>query len=638
MLEQDTAHALLTIADEQHARLAFVGDRHQLPAVGRGGVLDLAARWVDPQACLTLDTVHRFTRAITAPDGTVMRVADEQYARLSLAMRTGADPDEVFHTLHAREQIQVHASDGERLAAVADAAIAALEGRTPADPVAVVAVVADTREQVAALNAAIRERLVAAGRIQDQHVTITNAGQRIGVGDRVTTRRNDAGLGVANRDLWTVTRLGLDGTVLVADEHHTRSLPADYVRDHLELAYASTVHGVQGETSTLAHMCIGKQSSAASAYVGLTRGRQTNIAHLVADTLEDAREQWTAVFARDRADLGPDHARREAEREAARYAEPRPLEQVISELRAAWDAQAAAAATLAQLRPQLERAVEAEPRVAADQAASQAARAVATAAQQELDTARDRLAVSEQAIQASADQIAARVRGAWDEQRPAAQAAARRIQAGTGRFGRGRADIAAASERLEQWAQAWQPVLGDLHQRFGGLLGFAGQHALNDSVTAPIRDYAQTQAVQAHPEHAAYQVAVQHASDQAHAASMAHREIVREQDRRQHREDHLATPDNIERIRRHISIAEHALAAAEQQLAPLRREPAIRSRHDPDGWLTDQHAQWRTDRERQQEQREQKAAAALHTLADRHRSRYPASPSLAPDNSPGIGW
>ena len=48
MLDQDVARALLTIADETGARIAFVGDRHQLPAVGRGGVLDHAARWARP--------------------------------------------------------------------------------------------------------------------------------------------------------------------------------------------------------------------------------------------------------------------------------------------------------------------------------------------------------------------------------------------------------------------------------------------------------------------------------------------------------------------------------------------------------------------------------------------------------------
>jgi exodeoxyribonuclease V alpha subunit len=63
MLDQDTARALLTIADESGARVALVGDRHQLPAVGRGGVLDLAVRWAGPGALTSLDVVHRFSDA-----------------------------------------------------------------------------------------------------------------------------------------------------------------------------------------------------------------------------------------------------------------------------------------------------------------------------------------------------------------------------------------------------------------------------------------------------------------------------------------------------------------------------------------------------------------------------------------------
>jgi len=37
MLDQDSARALMVIADTHHARVALVGDRHQLPAVGRAG-------------------------------------------------------------------------------------------------------------------------------------------------------------------------------------------------------------------------------------------------------------------------------------------------------------------------------------------------------------------------------------------------------------------------------------------------------------------------------------------------------------------------------------------------------------------------------------------------------------------------
>src|SRR4051812_9243298 len=83
MLDQDTARALLTVADECRTHLALVGDRHQLAAVGRGGVLDLAVDHVDPAARLTLETVHRFTRT----SGTGQPVPDREYAELTLAMR-----------------------------------------------------------------------------------------------------------------------------------------------------------------------------------------------------------------------------------------------------------------------------------------------------------------------------------------------------------------------------------------------------------------------------------------------------------------------------------------------------------------------------------------------------------------------
>lgn len=103
MLDQDTARALLTLADEARVRVALLGDRHQLPAVGRGGVLDLVVRWTAPHAHLTLETVHRFVRATTATNGAVSGIPDEEYASLSLAMRSGQNPAKVFDALLARD-------------------------------------------------------------------------------------------------------------------------------------------------------------------------------------------------------------------------------------------------------------------------------------------------------------------------------------------------------------------------------------------------------------------------------------------------------------------------------------------------------------------------------------------------------
>ncbi|MGH8860013.1 MAG: TrwC relaxase, partial [Jatrophihabitantaceae bacterium] len=247
----------------------------------------------------------------------------------------------------------VHATDADRISALARHAAHAHE-----EGIATV-VVADTNEQVSALNDAIRAELVAAGRVDDTHATTGHA-SRIGAGDRVVTRHNDPSLGVANRDTWTVTSVHRDGSVTATGEHGEhgergeRVLPAGYVREHVELGYASTVHGVQGDTAATGHLAVGEHTSAASAYVGMTRGRTANTAHLVADTVDDARDQWVAVFARDRADLGPGHAAELAAREADRYARLRPLDDVLDDLRRAWSIEAAAESRLEDARRRVE--------------------------------------------------------------------------------------------------------------------------------------------------------------------------------------------------------------------------------------------------------------------------------------------
>lgn len=308
MLDQDTARALLEIASGCGARIAFMGDRHQLPAVGRGGVLDLAAQHAGPESTITLDVVHRF--------------ADPEYAQISLAMRRGTDVDNptndsresVFEALWRRGQIKVHAGEPERLQALAgEAADAIIAGHHRS------AVMADNHDQVTALNAMVRDRLVADGVVDDSRVVINEAGERLGIGDRVATRRNDWKLGVANRQTWTITGAG-DREVSVRNDHgQTRQVPIQYARKWIELAYATTVYGAQGETTRSGHMLIGDTTTAAAAYVGMTRGRHNNSAHIVAEIPEQAEAIWSQVFARDRADLGVAHARLQAIDDIDRY-------------------------------------------------------------------------------------------------------------------------------------------------------------------------------------------------------------------------------------------------------------------------------------------------------------------------------
>ncbi len=287
MLDQDSARALLTIADETGARVALVGDRHQLPAVGRGGVLDHAVAWAHPTAVVRLEKVHRFV--------------EPGYAALSLRMRTGENPGGVFDALHRRGQVVIHASEVERTVVLSDAGSA---GQL---------VIADTREQVAELNAAIREHRHATQSVTYSEQVVTTArGEHIGLGDHVATRRNDRELQVANRQTWTVAEIGQDGSLVLRGHGRDREVPSDYATRFVELAYATTVHGAQGETVESAHVVIGEHTGAAAAYVAMTRGRASNTAHVVAESVDDAKQQWIDVFSRDRADLGPAHARRQA--------------------------------------------------------------------------------------------------------------------------------------------------------------------------------------------------------------------------------------------------------------------------------------------------------------------------------------
>ncbi|MFZ2015586.1 MAG: hypothetical protein WAV00_17355 [Nocardioides sp.] len=259
-------------------------------AVGRGGVLDLAVRYGHDRI-LTMDGVRRF--------------ADPAYADLSLRMRHATGPGEVFDELVRRRQVVVHASEVERQQVLT---VRASRGEL---------VVADTREQVGRINGLTHRLRVITGEAGD--AVVTRAGERIGIGDQIATRRNDTTTDVANRETSTVTATDPRGSLTVVGAAGRRTLPADYVRKHLELAYATTAYGAQGATVPIAHVSVGEHTGASSAYVGMPRGQENNTAHLVAESLEQARRQWIDVFGRDRADLGPTHAARLAADAVDRY-------------------------------------------------------------------------------------------------------------------------------------------------------------------------------------------------------------------------------------------------------------------------------------------------------------------------------
>jgi exodeoxyribonuclease V alpha subunit len=611
MLDQDTAQGLLTVADETGARLALLGDRNQLAAVGRGGVLVLAAGQVDPTAHLVLDEVHRFVRTDLAGQ----TAPDVKYAQLTLTMRTGEEPGAVFDALMARGHVRLHAGLAELQEALA--AMAAAHHHQGER----VAVVADTREQAAELGAAIRERLVAEGRVDDLRVAVTGAGQRIGVGDRIATRRNDRDLGVANRDVWTVTAVGHGGclAVMPADVTPTdavpsgvtparageRVLPASYVTSHVELAYASTAHGAQGDTVTAAHLVVGEHTGAASAYVGMTRGRTANTAHLIATDPADAREQWIAAFGRDRADLGPGHAAQLAAAEATRYAAPRPLEQLLADLHAAWTVEQRYLDRLAVLEPacNLLRQVVTLESVHVSELAQldvDARQATLTA-----QRATQRAEAAGAALAEDADRIRDRLLAAWDAERGAARTAARVVLDGPGWWGLKRAPVARAGEQLAGWADRWRTHLPALPTDVEQLGRVADRFDDRPALWRSFDTIARRAAEQQHPEHSELHAAAEAACRAGEQARLALADAHR---RRKERLDPLgplaSAPDPAARLAdvgRHITTARHELAGARARIADLQADPVFRGQ--PPDRLTAARETWRDRYDPEQHQR-----------------------------------
>lgn len=81
-----------------------------------------------------------------------------------------------------------------------------------------------------------------------------------------------------NGDQWTVLAAHRDGGLQVQHRRNGRSiqLPASYVRDSVELGYATTIHGAQAITADTMHGLITGAESRQQLYTMCTRGRLSN--------------------------------------------------------------------------------------------------------------------------------------------------------------------------------------------------------------------------------------------------------------------------------------------------------------------------------------------------------------------------
>ncbi len=239
----------------------LIGDDQQLAAVGAGGVLR------DIEKChgaARLTELHRFQ--------------DPAEAAASLALRDGRPEALGFYL----DRQRIHVGD---LAALTENLFEAWRADRSRGLDSIM--LAPTRDLVGKLNRRAREHRLASALAPGPEVILAD-GNRASAGELIITRRNDRRLRtsatdwVKNGDHWTVSSVDRDGGLRVKHRRSGRTvrLPASYLRDSVELGYATTIHTAQGITADTMHGLITGTESRQQLYTMCTRGRLSNHIYL----------------------------------------------------------------------------------------------------------------------------------------------------------------------------------------------------------------------------------------------------------------------------------------------------------------------------------------------------------------------
>jgi hypothetical protein len=252
-----TSSATIDISCGGSVRLT--GDDQQLAAIGAGGVLR------------DIESTHGAVRLIE-----LHRFDDPAEAAASLALRDGRSEALGFYL----DRQRIHVGD---LAALTETLFDAWRADREEGLDSIM--LAPTRDLVAELNRRARaHRLLSA---PGPEVVLAD-GNRASAGELIITRRNDRRLRTSasdwmkNGDRWTVLTTHRDGGLRVQHRRSGRTiqLPTSYVRDFVELGYATTIHTAQGITADTMHGLITGSESRQQLYTMCTRGRLSNHIYL----------------------------------------------------------------------------------------------------------------------------------------------------------------------------------------------------------------------------------------------------------------------------------------------------------------------------------------------------------------------
>jgi hypothetical protein len=170
--------------------------------------------------------------------------------------------------------------------------------------------ICDTWEMADALNSRLHDDLIGsagpAARGGRDHV--------IGVGDIIMSRNNDSSIAVEpgpgkrgsrvdqvrNGNRWRVAGIDAGSNRIAAvrvTDQACAVFDGDYVREHVTLGYASTVHSKQGVSADRSHAILGEGASRSMAYVAMTRGRESNDAYIYQRLTGESDHDHSSVIA-----------------------------------------------------------------------------------------------------------------------------------------------------------------------------------------------------------------------------------------------------------------------------------------------------------------------------------------------------
>jgi len=278
MVSTDDLAAVEDIATRRGAKILLTGDPGQLSAPQAGGVMRLLA---EEYGYYQLSAVQRF----------------EQDWEREASLRLRAGDADVLGEYDQRGRILEGTREQMSETAYQRWLADHLSGKTSV-------LLVTTNVQAAELARRARDELAALGLVATDGLAGLRDGNAAGAGDLIVARHNErieageAGRRLANRDALRIDGWREIGEVRVALVRRMSGrdprtgeiawsarfeLPEDYIEQHVDLAYAGSVHAAEGRTVDTAHLVVDETTGRESFYVGMSRGRERNTAYVITE-------------------------------------------------------------------------------------------------------------------------------------------------------------------------------------------------------------------------------------------------------------------------------------------------------------------------------------------------------------------